>query len=92
MWRLRWRRIVKAVQAPYAKQLAPGTGERPLGRRFVDDTKVSDHHAIIPTAQDASKASLSAEESKIYDLICRRLLSAWHDDYVVAVTRISHAD
>ena len=29
--------------------LAPGTGERPLGRRFVDDAKVTDHHAIIPT-------------------------------------------
>ena len=70
-----------AIAAPYPKQLAPGTGERPLGRRFVDDSKVSDHHAIIPTAISA-KPSLSAEERNIYDLICRRLLSAWHDDHI----------
>ena len=80
--------IVNSVKQPYVSQLAPGTGERPLGRRFIDDTKVSDHHAIIPTAVDAAKASLNPDERKIYDLICRRLLSAWHDDYVVAVTRV----
>ncbi len=80
--------VVGAVQGPYTKQLAAGTGTRALSRRFVDDSKVSDHHAIIPTAVDAAKASLTADEQKIYDLICRRLLSAWHDDYVVAVTRV----
>jgi DNA topoisomerase-3 len=80
--------IVNAVKGPYTKELAPGTGERPLSRRFVDDSKVSDHHAIIPTAVSAAKASLPADEWQIYDLICRRLLTAWHDDYVVAVTRV----
>ena len=35
---------------PTRSLLAPGTGERPLGRRFVDDAKVTDHHAILPTA------------------------------------------
>jgi len=80
--------VVNAVKGPYTKNLAPGTGTRPLNRRFVDDSKVSDHHAIIPTTVDAGGASLNADEHKIYDLICRRLLSAWHDDYVVAVTRV----
>ena len=42
-------RIVKTIEAPYREHLAPGTGERPLSRRFVDDSKVTDHHAIIPT-------------------------------------------
>ena len=69
-------RIVKAIAAPYREHLAPGTGERPLGRRFVDDAKVTDHHAIIPTATSPDKVALSADERKIYDLICRRLLSA----------------
>ena len=41
--------VVRAIEAPYQALLAPGTGERPLGRRFVDDSKVTDHHAIIPT-------------------------------------------
>src|SRR2546422_103011 len=42
-------RIVKVIAAPYRVHLAPGTGERLLGRRFIDDSKVTDHHAIIPT-------------------------------------------
>jgi DNA topoisomerase-3 len=81
-------RIVKAIAAPYQAHLTPGTGERPLGRRFVDDAKVTDHHAIIPTTTPPEKASLSPEERKIYELVCRRLLSAWHDDHVWSVTTI----
>ena len=81
-------RIVDAIAESYREQLAPGTGERPLGRRFVDDSKVTDHHAIIPTVTSAAGASLTAEERKVYDLICRRLLSAWHDDHVWSVTTV----
>jgi DNA topoisomerase-3 len=79
--------VVKAIAAPYQAQLAPGTGERVLGRRFVDDAKVSDHHAIIPNAV-SSRAALPADERKVYDMICRRLLSAWQTDHVVAVTTV----
>src|SRR5947207_15427644 len=74
--------IVRAIAAPYREHLAPGTGERPLGRRFVDDSKVTDHHAIIPTTTPPGTAQLTADEHKIYDLICRRLLSAWQDDHI----------
>jgi DNA topoisomerase-3 len=80
--------IVRAVQGPYADKLAPGTGERPLSRRFVDDSKVTDHHAIIPTTTSLDLAALADDEKKIYDLICRRLLSAWHDDHVWSVTTV----
>jgi DNA topoisomerase-3 len=82
--------VVGAVAAPYRAQLAPGTGDRPLGRRFVDDTKVTDHHAIIPTSVDANGARmiLSADESRVYDLVCRRLLMAWHEEHVFAVTTV----
>ncbi|HEV2447976.1 MAG TPA: DNA topoisomerase 3, partial [Candidatus Sulfopaludibacter sp.] len=81
-------RIVKTIEAPYREHLAPGTGERPLSRRYVDDSKVTDHHAIIPTATSPSNASLSPDERKIYDLICRRLLTAWHDDHIWSVTTV----
>jgi len=81
-------RIVKSMEAPYREWLAPGTGERALGRRFVDDAKVTDHHAIIPTATPVERASLSADERKIHDLICRRLLQAWHGDHVWSVTTV----
>ncbi|HEX2223233.1 MAG TPA: DNA topoisomerase, partial [Thermoanaerobaculia bacterium] len=80
--------IVRAVQGPYQDKLAPGTGERPLGKRYVDDAKVTDHHAILPTAKPPDGVDLSPDEAKIYDLICRRLLSAWHGDYVTSVTTV----
>ncbi len=80
--------IVSAVRRPYAEKLAPGTGERPLSRRFVDDSKVTDHHAIIPTTTSLDVAALADDEKKIYDLVCRRLLSAWHDDHVWSVTTV----
>jgi DNA topoisomerase-3 len=80
--------IVRAIQRPYADKLAPGTGERPLSRRFVDDSKVTDHHAIIPTTTSLDVSALADDERKIYDLICRRLLSAWHDDHIWSVTTV----
>ena len=81
-------RVVEAIAEPYRDRLAPRTGERPLGKRFVDDAKVTDHHAIIPTATSPGRADLSADEQKIYDLVCRRLLSAWHDDHIWLVTTV----
>jgi DNA topoisomerase-3 len=80
--------IVRAVEGPYLNKMAPGTGERPLSKRFVDDAKVTDHHAIIPTPTSPAGADLLDDERKIYDLICRRLLSAWHDDHVWSVTTV----
>jgi DNA topoisomerase-3 len=80
--------IVKVIDAPYREHLANGTGERPLGRRFIDDSKVTDHHAIIPTTTSPGGANLSSDERNIYDLICRRLLCAWHDDHVWSVTTV----
>jgi DNA topoisomerase-3 len=81
--------IVGAIRARYApEQLAEGTGERPLGSRFVDDTRVSDHHAILPTANDPEEVSLGRDEARIYDLVCRRLLAAWHEDHLSSTTRV----
>ncbi|HLL85347.1 MAG TPA: DNA topoisomerase, partial [Longimicrobium sp.] len=80
--------VVRAIEGQYQGLLAPGTGTRPLSRRFVDDDKVSDHHAIIPTDKSAEGKVLGGDERRIYDLICRRLLQAWHGDYVWAATTV----
>ncbi len=81
-------KIVDAIAEPYKDRLAPGTGTRPLGRRFVDDSKVTDHHAIIPTGAGNASLAPDSPEANLYDLICRRLLSAWHKDHVWAVTTV----
>ena len=85
--------VVAAISAGYAAQLAPGTGARPLGKRFVDDTKVTDHHAIIPTnthptTTRPTETRLSPDEKRVYDLVCRRLLMAWHEDFVWSATQV----
>ncbi len=43
--------------------------------RFVNNEKVSDHHAIIPTEEKGSLANLSTDESHIYNLVIKRFLS-----------------
>ena len=79
--------IVRVISEPYRALLADGTGTLPLGPRFVDDSRVSDHHAIIPT-EVAARADLPPDERRVYDLVCRRLLEAWHTDHVYAVTTV----
>jgi len=81
--------VVSAIAAPYAALLADGTGARPLSGRFVDDGKVTDHHALIPTTVSAAGKALSQDEHKLYGLICRRLLQAWQADFVWAATVVT---
>ena len=80
--------IAEQVKPRYLDYIDEATGEKPLGKRYVDDSKVSDHHAIIPTTTKANTSRLTAEQAKIYDLICRRFLSAWQSDYVFSATNM----
>lgn len=81
--------IVQSIRPPFEELLAPGTGSRPLGPRFVDDSKVTDHHAIIPTPTRPERVQLSADEERIYHLVCRRLLAAWHEPFKYLVTEVT---
>jgi DNA topoisomerase-3 len=62
--------------APLARPLLRGT--LPISKRIVDDSKVTDHHAIIPTEQAVHLNLLSTEERKLYDLIVRRFISLFY--------------
>ena len=50
-------------------------------RRIFDDARVSDHHAIIPTARRAALESLTAAERAVYDLVTRRFAAAFYPPY-----------
>ena len=80
--------VVEAIAPRYPGLVAEGSGTRPLGPRFVDDAKVSDHHALLPTARNAGEAGLDGDEQKLYDLVCRRVLMMWHGDHVWATTTV----
>jgi DNA topoisomerase III len=60
-----------------------------ITKRFVDDTKVSDHHAIIPTEQKPELSKLSVDEIKIYDLIVKRFLAVLSPDYQYREIKLS---
>lgn len=49
--------------------------------RFVDDSMVSDHHAIIPTEQKVRMDALSSDESKLFSLIAMRFLEVLSPSY-----------
>ncbi len=78
--------VLRALQPAYGALFAPGTPDRPLGPRFVDDAKVTDHHAIIPTP--VAPRDLDPEERALYDLVARRLVASWHADHVAATTTV----
>lgn len=69
-------RLKACAVGPYRK-LAGSLSMKPIkaGKSFVDDKKVSDHHAIIPTEQFVQLDHMTNEERKIYDLVVRRFLS-----------------
>lgn len=52
-----------------------------VSKSFVDDKKVSDHHAIIPTEQFVQLDHMTNEERKIYDLVVRRFLSVLYPPF-----------
>lgn len=53
-------------------------GKLPVSKRTIDKTKVTDHHAIIPTAKRADPSKFSEDERKLYDMVARRLLAAFY--------------
>ncbi|MDT3678731.1 MAG: DNA topoisomerase III [Burkholderiaceae bacterium] len=62
--------------ASFAKQIAAGGWVKP-NKRIFDNTKVSDHFAIIPTMQAPRAGALSDAEQRIYDLVVRRFLAVF---------------
>lgn len=78
--------IFRAVAGPYADKLPPTAGSAVSGRRFVDNGKVGDHHALIPTSR-APTAQMTAEDRDLYDLVVRRFLQMWCDSLVTEQVR-----
>ena len=82
--------VVGRTAAEYAKASAYVTGldSLPLGK-VVDDSKVGDHHAIIPTNAEVHPIEKFGEdELKIYDLVARRFLAVFHPESVAENTTL----
>ncbi|KAB2953840.1 DNA topoisomerase III [Heliorestis acidaminivorans] len=72
-------RIKASSHGPYAAKAAQIL-RKPLqvSKAFVDDSKVSDHHAIIPTEETVFLNKLTDKERKIYDLVVKRFLAVFY--------------
>ena len=68
---------LEAIQVgPYRSLAARAAKQNFSGKfSFVNNAKVSDHHAIIPTEQYVQLTAMSPEERKVYDLVVRRFLA-----------------
>ena len=83
-------RSLVGAQAEYAKasEYVVGLEKLPLGR-VVNDEKVTDHHAIIPTRAERHPVDkMSDDDRRIYDLVVRRFLAIFHPDAVFENTRV----
>jgi DNA topoisomerase-3 len=56
--------------------------------RVVDDAKVGDHHAIIPTNSQHNLAKLNSDDRRVFDLVARRFLAVFHPEAVFENTRV----
>lgn len=75
-------RLRSIAIGPYAELVKPLL-QKPItpSKRFVDNSKVSDHHAIIPTDQPLQLAPLSTDEKNLYDLIARQFIAVLYPPY-----------
>ena len=90
----RLRAVSAGPLAPFIKRLL----ETPLkpGSRFVNNDRVSDHHAIIPTEQTPDYRALTGEERTLYDLIARRFVTVLYPpcmfEQITIITRVNGED
>lgn len=75
------------VYLPLIKDLAAISRTLPKSKRVFDTSKVTDHHAIIPTGQVT--VGLSDAERHVYDLIVRRFIAVFYPDCQFATTTVT---
>jgi DNA topoisomerase-3 len=64
-----------------------GLDALPLAR-VVNDEKVSDHHAIIPTRSEHNLEKMGSDDRRVYDMAVRRFLAVFHPEAVFENTRV----
>lgn len=75
----RLRAVSKGEFAPIAGEILKQ--RRTIAKACVNNAKVSDHHAIIPTEQDVDMLKFSVAEKRIYMLVVRRFLTCFYPNY-----------
>ena len=76
------RNTLQKLPQPYGEFVsAPEMNLSMHSKRFYDNAKISDHHAIVPTEKVPKLESLALDERNIYDMVVRRLIAAHYPSY-----------
>lgn len=74
---------------PYAPLIAPLMGKKlKKSKKVFDTSKVTDHHAIIPTGQNPQNVSLSQDEKRVFDMVARRFIAVFYPDCRFSTTTV----
>lgn len=73
---------------PLVSGIPKPNGTLPAPRRVYDDSRVSDHHAIIPTPQKVDPARFTPDEHALYDLVARRFIAAFYPAHEYEAVRV----
>ena len=73
--------------SPYAAEVL-AKEKLPLSKRIIDNSKVTDHHAIIPTDIRLRTDHLTPEENKVFSLVAARFLAVFYPAYVYESTKV----
>ncbi len=80
--------IMQAMK-PYAELTQTVlAGKLPKSKKVFDNSKVTDHHAIIPTNVDPASVFLTREEKLVYDIIAKRFIAAFYPDCEFSTTTV----
>ncbi len=81
--------ILKGL-VPYAPLTAPLLEKKlPKSKKVFDNSKVTDHHAIIPTGENPSNGDLTINEKRVYDLVARHFIAVFYPDCKVSTTTVT---
>ncbi len=74
---------------PYAPLVQPLMGKKlKKNKKVFDTSKVTDHHAIIPTGQNPQNVSLTTDEKRVFDLVARRFIAVFYPDCKFSTTTV----
>ncbi len=74
---------------PYAPLVQPLMGKKlKKSKKVFDSSKVTDHHAIIPTGTNPQNVNLSLDEKRVYDMVTRRFIAVFYPDCKFSTTTV----
>lgn len=74
---------------PYQPLIHPLMGTKlKKSKKVFDSSKVTDHHAIIPTGQNPANSDLSTNEKRVFDMVARRFIAVFYPDCKFSTTTV----